>query len=353
MPRIPRISFGLIVLNGEPFTTYCLRSIYPFAHEIIVVEGAVRAAAAVATQGGHSTDGTLESLHRFKEREDPNHKLTIVTREGYWNEKDEMSQAYAQRATGDYLWQVDVDEFYRPKDMQSVLEMLTADPTIAAVSFKQLQFWGGFDYVVDGWFLKTGPEQVHRIFRWGPGYTYAIHRPPTVRDADGFDVRRGTCVMGYTLARRKIYLYHYSLVFPSQTIEKSRYYGEAQWAARVKSFEWAQEVFLDLKRPFRAHNVYQYPGWLERFQGSHPRQIEALRADLREGRVRIATRPTEDIERLLASRRYALGRSVLKLSTPLAWFIRLWLVITKAGRGLLNDPANTWRSITERIRSLA
>jgi hypothetical protein len=33
-----RVSFGIIVLNGEPFTRYNLRALYPFAHEIIVVE---------------------------------------------------------------------------------------------------------------------------------------------------------------------------------------------------------------------------------------------------------------------------------------------------------------------------
>ncbi len=36
---MPKVTFGIIVLNGEPFTRYCLRSLYPFAHEIIVVEG--------------------------------------------------------------------------------------------------------------------------------------------------------------------------------------------------------------------------------------------------------------------------------------------------------------------------
>jgi hypothetical protein len=57
-----RITFGIIVLNGEPFTKYCRRALYPFAHEIIVVEGAVPA----ATPDGHSLDGTLEALDRFK-----------------------------------------------------------------------------------------------------------------------------------------------------------------------------------------------------------------------------------------------------------------------------------------------
>jgi hypothetical protein len=63
------------VLNGEPFTRYCLRALYPFAHEILVVEGAAPAAAKVATPGGHSTDGTLETLYRFKAEEDPKGKI--------------------------------------------------------------------------------------------------------------------------------------------------------------------------------------------------------------------------------------------------------------------------------------
>ena len=37
-----KITFGIIVLNGEPFTKYCLRQLYPFAYEIIVVEGGSR-----------------------------------------------------------------------------------------------------------------------------------------------------------------------------------------------------------------------------------------------------------------------------------------------------------------------
>jgi hypothetical protein len=41
MSKSPRITFGMIVLNGEPFMRYNLQAIYPFAHQIIVVEGAV------------------------------------------------------------------------------------------------------------------------------------------------------------------------------------------------------------------------------------------------------------------------------------------------------------------------
>jgi hypothetical protein len=37
-----RFSFVMIVLNGIPLIEYSLKSIYDFAHEIIIVEGAVQ-----------------------------------------------------------------------------------------------------------------------------------------------------------------------------------------------------------------------------------------------------------------------------------------------------------------------
>ena len=63
--------------------------------------------------------------------------MTLVTAEdeghpdGFWpGEKDEQSRAYASRATGDYLWQVDVDEFYRPERHGEGPRAARADPTI-------------------------------------------------------------------------------------------------------------------------------------------------------------------------------------------------------------------------------
>src|SRR5450756_1924974 len=150
----PRVTFGIIVLNGEPFTRYCLRSLYPFAHEIIVVEGGHEDARAVTTPDGHSIDGTLETLRRFVSEEDPEKKVRLVTRDGFWPTRDEVghvrtaqSRAYAELATGDYLWQVDIDEFYRPADMQAVFAMLARDPGITACLLYTSPFWGGLGYV--------------------------------------------------------------------------------------------------------------------------------------------------------------------------------------------------------------
>lgn len=354
----PKITFGIIVLNGEPFTRYNLRALYPFAHEIIVVEGASPGAAPVATPDGHSTDGTLETLQLFKEREDPSDKVRVVTAEdeghpdGFWpGEKHEQSQAYARRATGDYLWQVDIDEFYKPGDMSAVLQMLENDPDITAVSFKTITFWGGFDYIVDGWYLRRGAEIFHRLFRWNTEYQYVTHRPPTVHDAQGCDLRSLKWIDGYLLAESDIYLYHYALLFPKQVTEKCQYYRNAEWAQREKAEEWAENVFRDLRSPYQVHNVYDYPSWLERYESEHPPQIQALRRDLISGQVsNVEMRCNEDMDKLLESRRYRLGRAVLRSLATLdgrsnGFCSRWWHRVRRA----LRDPDRVIQRMKERI----
>lgn len=349
-PTLPRVSFGIIVLNGEPFTRYCLRALYPFAHEIIVVEGAAPGAAGVATADGHSTDGTLEALRQFQAEEDPEGKVRLITRDGFWSEKDEMSQAYARAATGDCLWQVDIDEFYTPEAMGAVLRLLARRPEVAAISFRELKFWGGFDYTVDGWYSRRGANLYHRLFRWGPGYSYLTHRPPTVADAQGRDLREVGYLSGDELAREGVFLYHYALVFPKQVLNKSAYYGRAAWAGRPGSQRWAEQCWLRLGRPYRVHNVYAYPSWLERFAGRHPPQAEALRADLEAGRVAEARRDTADIERLLATPWYPVGRAALRaLERPLRPLDRPLRVWRARLARLLSDPAGALAAAGRRL----
>ena len=212
---------------------YCLRSVYPYAHQIVVVEGASPGGASIATADGHSSDGTLAALRRFKSDEDPDDKVIIVTAEdeghddGFWpGEKDEQSRVYAARATGDYLWQVDIDEFYRDVDMQTVLDVLSNDG-VTAMSFKMVTFWGDPGYRVDGWTLRRGADYYHRLFKWGPGYTYISHRPPTVCDERGVDLRDRRWLDARATSALGVRLFHYSLLFPKQVREKGEYYKNA------------------------------------------------------------------------------------------------------------------------------
>ena len=319
----PLISFGIIVLNGEPFTRYCLRALYPHAHQIIVVEGACPGSKSVASQNGHSTDGTLSVVRDFCSNEDPQHKLMLVTAEdegykdGFWlGEKDEMSRAYASRANGDYLWQVDVDEFYHGEAIEKIKKVLVDDPSISAVSFRQVQFWGGFRYLVDSWILRRGGHDFHRLFKWGVGYVYTNHRPPTVIDEEGRDLRSLNWLRAAQTYKMNIILHHYSFVFPKQVQDKAQYYKNAPWSMRKDAEWWANDVFMKLKDPFRVFSVYKDISWLIRFRGEHPDPITALIHDLNEGVVHTQLRPTNDIEKLLNNPLYIIKRAWYIIMNP-------------------------------------
>ena len=315
---MPKVTFGIIVLNGAPFTRYCLRALYPFAHEIIVVEGGHEDTHTVATPGGHSLDETLDVLRRFCAEEDPQHKVTIVTRDGFWPKKDELgrcktaqSRAYAERATGDYLWQVDIDEFYLADDMRRVLEMLACDPEITSVSFHQRTFWGSPDIEVHGWPLRRGADEYHRLFKWAPGYRYVTHQPPTVVDAIGRDLRGLKWIRASDMARRGIHLYHYSLLFPWQVDQKTRIYRDQHPDYFAGMVEWAETSFFVLGHPYRVHNLYAYPSWLKRYQGAHPTEIRRMMDDIHCGRVQAVLRENHDANRLLDSWWYRAGAAAL------------------------------------------
>lgn len=321
----------MIVLNGMPFLPFNLRAIYPFAHQIVVAEGAAPGAAAIAALDGHSRDGTLDELRRFAREEDSAGKLVIVTAEdeghasGFWpGEKDEQSRAYATRATGDYLWQVDVDEFYLPEGMQVVCDMLRHDPGISAVTFPTRNLWADPAIAVDGWFLRRGAAQVHRVFKWGQGSRYLKHRPPVVVDAQGRDTHEFRWMDAHEMRRRGVWMYHYSLWFPAQVREKVEYYSSwglhGEWFAGER--RWLADAYLTLRKPFRAHNVYRYPSWLERYGGPHPPEIGRLMAAVDRGQLAIERRPLEDAEVLLRSPWYALGRRGLKVWGPVDHWAR-------------------------------
>ncbi len=267
--ELPKITFGIIVLNGEPFTRYCLASLYPFAHEIIVVEGGHEDAKSVCTPDGHSLDGTLETLYKFKNEEDFENKLTIVTRNGFWPKKDELgrdrtpqSRAYAERATGDYLWQIDIDEFYKKEDMLRIIEMLNQNPSISAVTFPFLNFWGDIIYRIEGWKFLRGGNYCHRIFKWGREYKYLTHEPPTVLNEKGIDVKKLKWISGNKMKRRKIYIYHYSHLFPWQVRQKVMIYKDEKPDDCSEIVRWAEENYFKLTNPFNIERHYWFQvGW--------------------------------------------------------------------------------------------
>ncbi len=315
----PRITFGLIVLNGEPFTRFNLRAIYPWAYQIIVVEGACVSAAALTDGEGHSADGTLNVLRRFQAEEDVDKKLTIVTAEdeghpnGFWpGEKDEMSQAYAKRANGNYLWQVDIDEFYRDEDIKRMVSMLENDPGITAVTFRTRGFWGSLESCLDGSALRRGARDYHRLFKWDVGYRYTTHRPPTVCDTRGRDLRSIRHVTANQLSAGGIFMYHYLFLFPFQVRSKNEYYGNRGPQYAVARRRWAENYFTLADAFFVCPtSLYGQPSWLVPYRGTHPHVISDLFASIERGELSIEVRRNDDIRALLGRRTYRLATMLL------------------------------------------
>jgi glycosyltransferase involved in cell wall biosynthesis len=350
LPNDPKISFGIIVLNGEPFTKYCLRQLYPHAHQIIVVEGGSLKAINEAPNG-HSTDGTLEALREFKTKEDPADKVQIVTRDRFWSEKDEQSQAYAQLAEGDYLWQVDIDEFYHHADIERVRQLLRKQPLIDTLSFRQITFWGAPSYYVDSFYLRAeNASQYHRLFRWQKNFRYLAHRPPTVTDDHGVDLRSKRWLDARATERLGIRLYHYSLLFPHQVINKASYYsqpGQNPTKGHLAgSDRWARECYLQLRHPFRVHNYYSRISWLRRYLGNHPEEIQHLWSDIGCGRLVVQLRETADVEHLLSKRSYMLAANLLTVWSNIWRFPALNFV----WRAILALQARAQRATTSLVR---
>lgn len=311
-----RISFGIIVLNGEPFTKYCLRSIYNFAHEIIIVEGATENAKAISTHDGHSIDSTLKSIHEFIRDEDKDKKIKLITKNGYWQEKNEMSEAYALAATGNYLWQVDIDEFYLEEDLKKIISILNKDASITSMSFKTVPFWGGINYFEEGPILGD----FHRLFKFGPGYKYINHRPPTVIDTNNNNLRNINWLSGTTMFRRyKIRMYHYYLVFPLQAKAKATYYSKT---FNKDYSKWLNNNYINFKDPYHVNDNFWKISWLRKYKGHHPQQIIKMMEDIRTKKINIDERNDEDIKKLLETKTYIFKTFLLRVYFKISNFCK-------------------------------
>jgi hypothetical protein len=345
----PRITFGLIVLNGEPFVRYCLRSIYPFAYEIIVVEGGHKDAKSVCTPDGHSIDSTLESLFKFKNEEDTENKLTIVTKDGFWPKKDELgndrtpqSRAYAERATGDYLWQVDIDEFYKEEDMIAIINMLKHDPSITAVTFPFINFWGDIKYEIEGWKFLRGANYCHRIFKWNENYKYVTHEPPTIFNEKGIDLREINWINGKSFMNKGIFMYHYSHLFPWQVKQKTMVYKDEKPDDCSDILEWAENNYFRITDPFNIERHYWYPSWLIYYKGTHPKQVITMMEDIKSGRVKIDLRENNDVETILGKKYYPLKIFFMKLHNKWDYYTKY--ILLQAGR-IKNIPRKIRRKL--------
>jgi FkbM family methyltransferase len=271
----PTFSFVTIVLNGMPFLEFALRAVYEFAHEIIIVEGAVKSCRFAAKPDGSSTDGTVECIRNFP---DPQKKIRLI--QGAWPEKCEMQNAALEHVTGDYVWLMDADEIYRRADLEKVRGLLRKDGSIMQINLIPDNFWKGFDHIfVSPKFLEPAAHY-RRIFKFVPGARFTSHRPPTmVHPGSKRSTEQMNCIPGDVTRAMGIVPFHYSYVVESQVAQKVELYNRYGWGKQWKLDlnEWMRECWQKWTPENRAGIESRYPVWTgggdsrtEPFSGEHP-----------------------------------------------------------------------------------
>lgn len=209
----------MIVFNGDDFLFESLSSVYSFAHEILIVEGAVKRVWSIANKDGSSTDKTNEILKNFP---DPDSKIKI--KHGRWKDKTYMTNALLHEATGDYIWRLDSDEVYKQEDLKAIAKILRNRDEIAFVSIMAIEFFHGFNDVVK---YADGRElySYDRIWKFTPGAYFIGHRPARLYDPNTKKIMNdGIVLTGKELSLTNIFMYHYPYVTIKQVKDKLQFY---------------------------------------------------------------------------------------------------------------------------------
>jgi hypothetical protein len=281
-----KMSFGMIVFNGDYVLRENLESLYPFAHQIVITEGPVDHYRKLGFTT--STDDTVNVIKSFP---DPENKITLI--QGQWSEKDEMCNAYATHLTGDYVWHIDCDELYKPEDMKKVFDYLKSHPNCYSMSFRLLSFYGGFERHISGFEENF---EVHRIQKIIPGKSrWKTHRPPTmVWPPTGKTCKEMGHIDYLTTDSWGIRIYHYSHTFPKQVKAKMDYYKS--WGGSGIISDYWDKLFVPWMRVKTENEkliieqptlgVQEWvpqrrgPAFTKQFVGEHPDSIKNARVKL-------------------------------------------------------------------------
>lgn len=212
-----KITFGMIVFEGDYVLKECLKQVYPFAHQILIAEGPV---SYWQNKGKITSEDETNSI--IDDFPDPENKIKIV--HGRFKEKDEQCNAYMQylKPDTDYLWNLDSDEVYKTQDLNNILNYLN-DKKPTSVGVRSCTFYGGFDHYLTGFELNK--DNFKRIFKVTPGSTWLKHRPPTIKYPT--DIKKNHIDSNTLYRDINFQMYHYSYVFPDQVYKKINYYKEA------------------------------------------------------------------------------------------------------------------------------
>lgn len=232
-----KLSIQTIVFNAEDTlpTGMLQKNIKQWigvADEIIIVEGATKANrhywdgdTQSFTSNGKSTDNTVDILQSLSAKYP---QVKLILGETFWNGKTSMCNAAAKFAIGDYLWQVDSDEFYHEKDIPKIFHLLETDKP-DAIHFYAHHFFGGYQTAMGNDQPWGNGIPWMRIFKNTPGSHWISHEPPEYQLADGTVCNKGKVITRDQTNSMGIKLYHYSCVNKKQIDFKTKFFRNNQY----------------------------------------------------------------------------------------------------------------------------
>lgn len=239
---------------------YSVKSIYDYVHKIIIVEGAVKKAAHMATERGHSLDNTLEVIRSLP---DPNGKIKLIMQDGFWKDKSEMLDAIVPCVEGTWFFRIDGDEVFGEKDIVQLSNFAKKDKNTFVIKCNFINFWKDPDTVIRGGMWDQPPHVT--LFRMDNGLKHSGYHHCFPRDNEGRSLRS----LPYYHRKTKqlpINIYHYG------------YIREAKWVSGKIIFLYRRDKKLRLDQ---ANRKLKEHGWftnklaldhrLERFKGKHPK----------------------------------------------------------------------------------
>jgi glycosyltransferase involved in cell wall biosynthesis len=270
-----KISAQMIVFNAATvlpsgMMRACIESILPHVSQLTIVEGATKASnghrfdghGELFTTNGCSTDNTLEVLMDIP---NDHHKITIVPCDGQlWPGKTYMMNKANEYCSGDYVWQIDSDEFYHEKEIPSIIQMLEKhEPD--AVHFFANHFWGGYNDIVPFSERRWGNDIAwRRIFKRTEGSNWQSHEPPEYQSCDGRFMNQGHVLSREFMLNNGCSMYHYGFAQRQQAEFKQKFYNNPRYLNCWDA--WQKDKLTPI-----INGAHTKP-----FDGSHPKAIRKL-----------------------------------------------------------------------------
>lgn len=265
-----KVSYVINVLNGEPFIKYQIDSIYEFAHQIIIVEGAYKKFTHASTNG-RSRDNTIDIIKNYN---DYDHKITLITKDHLYPDRMEMCNECLEKATGDIIWQLDVDEFYLEMTHDYVRDLFESDPALDLISFNFRNYFINTNYYVCG-LESIGLGDVNRVFRFNKGDKWISQRPPTLGTSTNEQKTIRHQIRGPELEAKGHIMHHATMFFHDQINDKFKYYS-SMWSSIIRPELWLSNTWKNFNNKLNVGGITNHITYLEKNELSIPSSLQKL-----------------------------------------------------------------------------